>query len=297
MISISGTIIDSGVIKGQYMTDYIESKIINLLLSSDEVNNFDSMNQLVFEVTLRRSIINAAVELDKSELSFGKKAKCNPNYWELIEIGGLGGFLLKNGVKPSDAIRDIYIHSSEYVTECANAMLIVYYKALVDILPEEFFNELFANLILIDWEADKDLGIHDTQEPVIYLPGDCRYFKNPDVDPNHEEWQGENTIDLGDGTFYGLGIGIASAKKIIGILNSYRKSGSQVSAYLMTFARRPDFKSLSNKYFNYFTRSKFYQPISIYSGNSGLTPVLPYSYSGFLYTPWCQDYRNPRCPN
>jgi protein-glutamine gamma-glutamyltransferase len=58
------------------------------------------------------------------------------------------------------------------------------------------------------------------------------------------EWQGENAIDMGDGTYYGHGIGIRDEETMIKILNRFRVKGSNVSAYLMKTATRPDFAGL-----------------------------------------------------
>ena len=64
-----------------------------------------------------------------------------------------------------------------------------------------------------------------------YLPGDCRYFNNPDVDPLTPEWQGENAIDLSGGMYYGHGIGIKTADKIIEILNHNRIQDSNICLF------------------------------------------------------------------
>lgn len=251
MIKISDSLVDSNTIINKYIQNSIERKIISILSSSSEVYKYDSQDQLNFELKLRKSIINAAKDLNRSNFSFKvfRKSKCNEDYWNRMNDGG---FVLKSGIKPSDAIKDIYTHSSKYGTECATAMVIVYYKALVDIFPEELFNKLFPKIYLMNWQhLDGDLGIVDYMRVVDYLPGDCRYFKNPDVDPLTPEWQGENVFDLGEGTYYGHGIGITSAEKMIEALNKKRISGSEVSAYLMKSAKRPNFKYLSNKYYSF----------------------------------------------
>lgn len=250
MIKIGNSIIDGNSLANKYPQNSIEAKIINILLSSSEIYRYDSMNQLAFELKLRKSIVNAAKDLNRSRLAFKvfRKSKCNEDYWIRTREGG---FALKNGVKSSDAIKDIYKNSSKYGTECSTAKVIVYYKALVDILPEELFNRLFPNIYLMNWQhLDRDLGIVDYPQVADYLPGDGRYFKNPDVKPTNPEWQGENTFYLDNGLYYGHGIGITSADKIIEALNKKRIRGSNVSAYLLKSAKRPNFKHLSNLYYN-----------------------------------------------
>lgn len=257
MIKISGEIIDPSAIISDYRPNSIEVEIINILSSSEEVYEYDSIDQFKFELSMRLSIISASRELNASNFSFRifRKSICNPEYWNRTDQGG---FLLKEGVKPSDGINDIYINSSLYGTECATAMVIVFYKALVNIYPEELFNKMFPNIHLMNWHyMDRDLGIGYYEDLEDYLPGDCRYFKNPDVDPLTPEWQGENAIDLGDGTYYGHGIGIETSDEIIDALNDFRIEGSTVSAYLLDSATRPGFKYLANRYLKYNTRIDF----------------------------------------
>jgi len=254
MIKIAGSLIDSNTIINKYTENSIERKIVGILASSSEIYNYASQNQLNFELNLRKSIINAAKDLYRSNFSFKvfRKSKCNEDFWNRTNEGG---FALKNGIKPSIAIKDIYLHSSSYGTECSTAMVIVFYKALVDILPENLFNELFSHIYLMNWQhLDPDLGIVDYMNPADYLPGDCRYFKNPDVNPLNPEWQGENAFDMGNGLYYGHGIGITDAEKIIEALNKKRVNGAKVSAYLVNSAKRLNSKYLSYKYYNFTPR-------------------------------------------
>ncbi len=101
----------------------------------------------------------------------------------------------------------------------------------------------------MDWQhLDPSLGIDYHRNPADTFPGDCRYFRNPDVNPETPEWQGENAIDLDGGMYYGHGIGIQSAEGMIRTLNRHRTPGSNTSAFLMNSATRPDFKSLGRRY-------------------------------------------------
>ena len=54
-----------------------------------------------------------------------RKSKCNLDFWNRTDEGG---FVLKDGVKASEAIHDIFANSPKYATECATAMMIVYIK-------------------------------------------------------------------------------------------------------------------------------------------------------------------------
>lgn len=251
MIKISGNEINSNEITAEYPPNSVEVKILNILSSSDKTYVYDSLDQLKFELNMRKNIISASRELNSSRFAFKifRKSKCNPKYWNRTDEGG---FLLKDGVKPSEGIKDIFINSSMYGSECATAIVIIYYKALLNIYPEELFNKMFPNIHLMNWHyIDKDLGVGYYENQKDYLPGDCRYFKNPDVNPLTPEWQGENVIDLGDGNYYGHGIGIETADEIISALNDYRIEDSTKSAYLLDAATRPNFKYLANKYLEF----------------------------------------------
>ncbi len=241
MIKISGSPADIDSLAPEYAPNSPGRKILDIFSSSSNVYNFTSLDQLKFKINLRVKIINASKDLSRTSFSFRvfRKSKCNPDYWIRTDEGG---FKLKPGAKPASAIRDIYRSSSKYGTECATAMVIVFYKALADILDDNTFNITFPYIYLMDWQnLDKKLNIVTYRSVPDYLPGDCRYFKNPDVNPETPEWQGENAIDLGNGTYYGHGIGIRNADGIINALNRHREPGSQTSAYLIDSVTRLDF--------------------------------------------------------
>lgn len=238
MIKISGKAAAFEDIVSQNSISDTGRIIIDKLSSSSAVYSFASIKELKFELDLRDNIIKAARELHKSKLSFRlfRNSMCSTDYWKRTNEGG---FSAREDVKPSQAVKDIFINGHKYGTECATAIVIIYYKAAVDMLPEEQFNDLFSYIYLMNWKSiDKDLGVKYYDYVADFLPGDCRYFRNPDVDPLTPEWQGENAIDFGDGTYYGHGIGITNAEGVIKALNMHRKSGSVESAYLLNSATR-----------------------------------------------------------
>lgn len=242
----------------KYPTGGIEQKIINILHSSNETYNYASFEELDFELKLRAAIIDASVDLYNSSFSFKTfdEAICNEKYWDKTSEGG---FLLRKDVEPSDAIRDIYKNSSKYGTECATAIVILHFKALLDLFPERLFNRLFPRIYLMNWRALddnlKELGY--MEYAIDYLPGDRLYIKNPDVSPETPEFQGENIIDLGNGMYYGHGIGIGTVEEIIRELNKYRKEDATVSAYLLDSVSRPNFRRLFKIYRDYVSQEGF----------------------------------------
>jgi len=221
----------------------IERRIIQWMIEDTVVYSYPSIGELSFEITMRKNIILSAKAMNQSSAQFEVFAhsRCNPQYWHLTSTGG---FLLQQGVKPSDAIQDIYLNSSQYAFECATAKVIIYYHAVLNVVGAPLFNQLFPNLYLYSWHADTDLGI----KPYYtghFLPGDVIYFKNPDFDPQTPQWRGENAVVLGDGTYFGHGLGIKTAEQIIRTLNQSRTTGAKQSAYLTNVVARPAFKHLA----------------------------------------------------
>ncbi len=235
----------------QYPSNSVERKVIDILSSSNQVYRYESINQLKLELELRANVVSASRELFYSGLAFRtfRNSVCNPAYWNR---NADGGFSSKDGVPSSEAIRDIFRNGSRYGTECATAIVIVYFKAVLNVFPHEVFNRIFPRVHLMNWQQlDNDLRIGYFRNPIDYLPGDCRYVRNPDVNPLTPEWQGENAIDLGNGFYYGHGIGIKTVDAIIAALNNNRRPGSTESAYLTDSVNRLGFMHLASLYYRF----------------------------------------------
>jgi protein-glutamine gamma-glutamyltransferase len=248
MIKVSDNIFTADDIKSSYPKNNLQNAIAEKLYSSSKQYNYNSTDELKFELDLRAGIVAAARMFYKSKVAFKvfRDSMCNSDFWERTPNGG---FMLKKGVKPSDAINDIFTNGRKYGTECATAIVIIYYKAILDVIHEYDFNQMFPSINLMDWYyTDSGLGVQNHKNAADYLPGDCRYFTNPDVNPTTPEWQGENVIDLGDGTYFGHGLGMKNDKQIISALNTRRKSEAAQSAYLMDSASWPDFKQIFKNY-------------------------------------------------
>jgi protein-glutamine gamma-glutamyltransferase len=242
VIRIAYTPIDLDKLAPQWKLDNIGRLILLRMSESERIYYFENVQQLYFEIILRANIVKEAYELKRTSAVFATfaRSRCNPQCWVLTSNGG---FLLKEGISPATAIRDIFRQGTYYAFECATAMIIVLYKAMLDTLSESTFNRLFKGLFLWDGHYDKNLLLESFHEDQ-FLPGDIRYFINPEVHPRVTEFQGENAVDLGNGSFYGHGIGITSARGIIDFLNRYRKPGAGQSAYITNYVLRPNFKRL-----------------------------------------------------
>ncbi|MGO4347416.1 protein-glutamine gamma-glutamyltransferase [Paenibacillus sp. MCAF9] len=221
----------------------IERKILQEKQKSQVVYRYPSVDALEFELKTRMHTVEAAKALYASGVSFATFAgsKCNEQYWTRTENGG---FQLKGGVLPSVGINDIFENGHLYGFECAGAIIIIFYKAVLDTVGDAVFNAYFKNLFLRDWQYDRDLSLITTYDKNEAYSGDALYFKNPQHDPDTPEWQGENVIMLDDDLYFGHGIGIESGQDIINALNRMRFENASISAYLQDIVVHPDYEYL-----------------------------------------------------
>lgn len=208
------------------------------------IYNYNSIQQLFFEMELRYNIIEAAQALNRSGAQFAtfRDTYGNPQFWHRTPEGGL---LLRPGVTPAAGIRDIFFNGRRYAFECATAIVIVLYKGILDTIKDAQFNRHFANLLLYDWQYDSDLRLIRVYGVQNAHVGDVLYFRNPDVNPETPQWQGENVIKMGEDLYYGFGMGILPAFMIIQMLNRLRRPGALRSAYLTEQVDYPDYLYLS----------------------------------------------------
>ncbi|TYR79376.1 protein-glutamine gamma-glutamyltransferase [Priestia megaterium] len=245
MIVINQQLVQLGQINQELLSTE-KSRILKLMNKYSEVYSYQTMQQLEFELELRTQIIQASYLLWQSKARFAtfKTSKCNEQYWNRTEKGG---FQLKENVLPASALEDIFHNGHQYAFECATAIIIVFYKGVLECIGETYFNRLFTNLLLYNGKYDEDLNLF-TYKGSDFLPGDCVYFKNPDHNPDTPQWQGENAIIVEEDLYYGHGIGIRSAKGIIDALNTKRKENAEQSAFLTEYITRVDFHYLSQFY-------------------------------------------------
>ncbi|MEF7561663.1 protein-glutamine gamma-glutamyltransferase [Bacillus infantis] len=220
----------------------VEKTILQQMQSAPVLYSYNSEYELLFELTVRRNIIQSAKEMDKSQAVFTsfEYARCNPRYWQLTRAGG---FLLRPDVRPADAIIDIFREGSFYAFECATAIPIIYYHAILNSIGSKGFNSLFQNLYLYSWHTDTDLGII-TFYSDQFIPGDVLYVNNPDFDRKTPHFRGVNAVLLEDGRLFGHGFNIRTSEEMIRLLNETRKPDSQQSAYITKLVTRPSFKYL-----------------------------------------------------
>jgi protein-glutamine gamma-glutamyltransferase len=243
MISLPGYSYDA--IVSEYAAKTLERTILRQLHSSPQVFEYGSVDELQFELGLRCRIVDASQALHHSNMNFEpfEKSIANPRYWRRLNNGG---FRLLQGVKPSEAINDIFNQGHLYGTECATALVIVHYKALLEQLGAAKFDAMFPNIYLMNWDV-RDQLLSEISSPVStprQIIGDRVYFDNPQVSPEVPWWQGENTIVLPDEMYYGHGMGIKPKREVIAELNRQRQETAHQSAFLMPMAARPNIHKL-----------------------------------------------------
>lgn len=245
MIQINKDSFQQSAFADRYPADSLQAQLLGKISLSEETYEYDSADALSFELDLRREIVHAARDLADSGLSFSALAgsTCNPTYWLRTDEGG---FSLKTGKKPSEAIRDIYLNGSQYATECATAAMITYYRALLEVYGDKFFDKQFSDIYLGEWDVRepllKDLILADITTDI--LPGDRACFVNPECDPALPAYQGKNVIVLPDSLYYHHGLGVTTADAILDALNDKRQKDSALPAYFLPLSARPDFGRL-----------------------------------------------------
>ena len=220
-----------------------ERMIYEIKSSAPVTYMYEKPSSLLFELRLRANILESARLLSLSGARFATFAKstCNPWYWTRTPKGA---FVLRDNVTSAEGIRDIYRNGSLYAFECATAMVIVLYRAILETVGDPIFNQRFSNLTLYDWNYDKDLFLQRIDPLKGVLPGDIIYFENPDVSPETPWWIGENTVKMDNRYYFGHGIGIVPSEQIIAALNRNRRPGSMISAFISNIVVAPGYRAM-----------------------------------------------------
>ncbi len=190
-------------------------------------------------------VARAAYDFHAEGIDFAQRKgewKVNQKLWWVGYAGQMG---VRYGVRPSEALADIFKNGHLYGMECATATMVVLHKAILDRIGPDDFDKAFPRLQLYRWNKQDDdfLAVKRSLESKNLWPGDHAYFANPDVHPNYRAFQGENVIYLGDDKFFGHGMGVMSRKQILAELDSMRKAGAKKKAFLDPMRVRLDPKA------------------------------------------------------
>lgn len=196
-------------------------------------------------VRIGAAMVDAAHAMGAAKHEFDGKLTANPQVWK-VSGNPMGTMKPKAGVKPSDAIGDVFANPDKYSFECATALVVLRYKAILDLVGPKDFDRICGDLKIGPWvqedHADKAWKVRGKGEDgktaatdkdkADLKPGDYTYFKNWSVSlPGYNAgWQGENVIFLGDGMYYGHPFGIVSAEEIVDSLNEWRRTGRNIKS-------------------------------------------------------------------
>ncbi|WP_240628567.1 protein-glutamine gamma-glutamyltransferase [Bacillus salacetis] len=257
--------------------DNLENGIANKMADANTVYSYPSQKDFLFELRYRKHMIESSKQMSEGKAVFTTfaYAACNPACWNLT---GAGGFMLKDGVNPSDAITDIFTNSQQYAFECATACVILFYHAVLKTISRPDFNRLFQNLYLYSWHTDPDLGLHTFYGDHI-LPGDVVYFSNPDYSQENPWYRGENAVLMEDGRYFGHGLGIMTGDEIIDFLNEMRREGSSQPAYLTNLITRLSFNSTAGYGVSQWSRQKKHHWVAHHNKDS----ISRMRYQRYLY--------------
>ncbi|UKK96770.1 protein-glutamine gamma-glutamyltransferase [Brevibacillus brevis] len=242
MIVIAGRPANPASLAAEWGLNPVQRETVAIMARSDETFEYPTPELLQFELNMRDHLVRSALALHESGLAFStfEESRANPAYWIRTDQGG---FRLRPGVLPSNGIINIFLEGQKYATECATAMVIIIYHAVLQSIRLPDFERMFSDILLYDWRYDQDLDLQ-TIRTNTFLPGDVIYFANPDYDRATPQWQGENAVVLGNGLYYGHGAGIKRANEMVAFLNEQRREGAMRSAYLVNQATRPGFAYL-----------------------------------------------------
>lgn len=106
------------------------------------------------ELKVRGAIVNAAHDMNQAGHRFLgiEDAEFSKKFFE--PEGRPGTFQLKDGVKPSEAIQDMFVNPENYGFECATGAVVTYYKAMLDVLGPEAFDRTCKDLVIGPWKME-----------------------------------------------------------------------------------------------------------------------------------------------
>jgi protein-glutamine gamma-glutamyltransferase len=216
-----------------------QANILNAIEQSKIKYEYNHLEELAFELKLRERIIINSRMLNSNAATFATfpNSSFNPYYW----IKTMSGYRLRETRRPSAAIRDVFENSYLYSFECVTAVVLIFYKSILDIIRPEYFDRLYSPMLI--WGHNFNDAMHMvTYEGIDNIPGDVYYFSNPDYeDPI---WMGENAVLLEKNQYFGHGIGIVTHSKMIEALNTLRRMNATRSAFQLNQTTRLQFPEL-----------------------------------------------------
>lgn len=162
MIIVSGQLLRPQDIEN-WKIDKNLNPLLKEMIETPVQFDYHSIAELMFELNLRMNIVAAAKTLHKSGAKFATFLKTygNTKYWRVSPEGALE---LKYRMPPSKAIRDIAENGPFYAFECATAIVVIYYLALIDTIGEK--------------------NLMPTLTELFYMTGimrNCRYIRKQDI--------------------------------------------------------------------------------------------------------------------
>jgi hypothetical protein len=247
------------------------SEVLDPMIDSDSTYSFEDAAALLANVKYRMLIVHAAYLASTRKWQFAEEhyATFVPSkHWDEEETNDKKkGITVREGEKPSDAVRELYLLSTgtRFKCECATSVIAILLRARLDYYVSEGKEDLFnakyggANLDRIapflgsvvqgvkkryyglnlgPWGYGYDVGLVGLfeLEPVkpatelTLVPGDLRAFVNPDaVNPS---WRRENVVYLGRGMFYAHPWGAKTEEEVGKLLDKEPKQGDRRKAKL-----------------------------------------------------------------
>lgn len=213
------------------------------------------------QVLIGAAMVDAAYAMDAADHSFiDEDIVGNPRFWAVAHESeaavGQGHLELRPGVSPSEALEDVFANPDQYEFECGTAIVILRYKAVLELIGANDFDRVCADMVVGQWKADPNVQAlwevessddgsgmpeeADDRDIAAIRPGDYAYFMNFDVSDEGAAagWSGENVIALGNGLYYGHPFGVVADTEIVAKLNKHRNEGSDVDAALMDYRAR-----------------------------------------------------------
>jgi len=224
--------------------------------ASGKVNTQKIGQALCDRVKIGAAMVDAAYAMAEAKHEFGGILKANPKFWN-NPGGEMATMTLKRGQSASAAIKDVFENPQQYQFECATALVLLRYKAIMELVGEKDFDRICKDLKVGPWDqeghaeaawkvegkaGDGSKIAMSAEDAKKVKPGDYTYFKNWSVSLSgyNGGWQGENVISLGGDKYYGHPFGITTGKEIVAYLNQHRQPNAKKEASLLDVRARLD---------------------------------------------------------